>query len=330
MKPMKPMGPMIDKNNFDSELLRKYLYGDLSEQELDVLENRLFTDPELSDQLDVLENDLLDECIRGEMDAREQELFETEYLVNRTRRNRLDAARVLHEQLLALPARSAASRPKEPVGIWSSLASAFQPRNLAFSGGIAAFLLFGAIATWMLLGTRDESLVQIDDPTETGNELVNADIASGSEMPETGVLQPEPEPGNKLQNARPESSSNGDKTNGSVNREPKRVFAFTLLPATRSSARAAVNIPERVENVRVTIVHDNQRAFARYRAVLRGSDGNVIRQRGFRVNSSPNAPLIFNVPASLLISGTYEMELSGITKEGRSEALKFYEFNVTR
>ncbi len=328
---MKPMGPMIDKNNFDPELLRKYLYGDLSEQELDVLENGLFTDPELSDQLDLLENDLLDEYIRGEMDQRERQLIETEYLVNRTRRNRLEAARVLHEQLLDLPARSAAFTPKEPIGIWSKLAAAFWPQNLAFSGGVAAFLLFGAIATWMLLGTRDESLVQIDDPTETGNALVNADIAPGGEMPETGVLQPVPEPGNKLQNSRPESgSSNGDKTNGEVIPEPKRVFAFTLLPAMRNSTRTAVNIPDRAENVRVTIVHDNQRAFARYRAVLTGSDGNVIRQRDFRVNASPGAPLIFNVPASLLRSGTYEIELSGITKEGRSEAVKFYEFNVTR
>ncbi len=324
------MGPTNDKNHFESDLLRKYLYGDLSEQERDVLEDGLFTDPELSDQLDLLENDLLDEYIRDEMDPLERERFETDYLVNRTRRDRLDAARVVHEQLLALPTRSAALTPNETVGIWSKFAAAFRPLNLAFSGGVAAFLLFGAIATWMLLGTRDETLVQIDDPTETGNALVNVDIASGGE-PETGVIQPSPDTGNKPRNAQPESgSNNGERTNREVVREPKRVFAFTLLPSTRSSTRTAVNIPDRVENVRVTIVHDNQRAFVRYRAVLRGVDGNVIRQRDFGVNAPPSAPLILSVPASLLKSGTYDIELSGITKDGQSEELNFYEFNVTR
>ena len=82
----------------DEAVLRRYLLGELSEAELDRVEERLFAaaDRDSEEQLSPAEDELIDSYVRGELSASEREHFESWFLTSPRRRERLELARTWH------------------------------------------------------------------------------------------------------------------------------------------------------------------------------------------------------------------------------------------
>lgn len=69
--------------------LRTFLLGQVTEAELDAMRNRLITDDALLDSLDLAEDDLIEEYVRGEMPEADREPFHRHFLTTESRKQRL-------------------------------------------------------------------------------------------------------------------------------------------------------------------------------------------------------------------------------------------------
>src|SRR5581483_6698821 len=81
----------------DEKTIRQYLLGEMGEAEMSRFEERLMTDDELFEMLQVVEDDLLDEAASHELSAEEQARFDQHFLATPDRRDRLELSLALHD-----------------------------------------------------------------------------------------------------------------------------------------------------------------------------------------------------------------------------------------
>jgi len=80
----------------DEDILRGYLLGRLAPESRESVEKRLFSDDRVFwERLCLLEDELVDQYARGELDGEETASFERDFLVTDERRAKLDLARAL-------------------------------------------------------------------------------------------------------------------------------------------------------------------------------------------------------------------------------------------
>ena len=70
------MRPKLDKQE-----LRSYLLGTLPNPGQRELEERLFTDPDLYQELPIAEDELIDQYVAGELASLERQQFESHFLI---------------------------------------------------------------------------------------------------------------------------------------------------------------------------------------------------------------------------------------------------------
>src|SRR6478752_4605262 len=80
------------------EIIRKYLLGTLSEPELSEIEQELFFNEELSRAADLIEDEIIEQYLDQELDARERKAVKTHFLRPPARRQKLDFARLLRHR----------------------------------------------------------------------------------------------------------------------------------------------------------------------------------------------------------------------------------------
>lgn len=331
----------------------RYLFGELNEAERDALEDRLFADDELSLFLSAVEKDLIDDYVRGEMDAALRQRFERRYLTSESRREKIRLAGVLHKKLFAekiINPEIAAPVAVPKASFWASLADIFRMPNLALAGGLAVILLFALFGGWLLLRrpqnipeiVRDENANrQMHVPTpQMPPENTPVNRNSGAENPNTA---PTPEtnanqtpsienklPENKMPEKRPTPAPRPTEKPDETPPPPRIVFA-TLFPLLRSDEKPILTVPKNAESVRLRVVHDNLKPFARYRVEIRNQSGALIYTRETLVNAkNPAQPLSLNIKAATLGAGAYELLLSGIGEDKSAAEIKYYNFSIKK
>ena len=93
----------------DDQTLKRYLLGQLPEPERGALENQLIVDREKRDEVEAVERDLIDDYVRGSLEAGERSNFEGHFLASATRREKLTFARSLAHAARTSPAAHQAS-----------------------------------------------------------------------------------------------------------------------------------------------------------------------------------------------------------------------------
>ena len=84
------------ETNTNDDVLRGYLLGSLAPESREGVEKRLFSDDRIFwEHLCLVEEELIDEYARGELDGEESERFERDFLCTDERRAKLDFARAL-------------------------------------------------------------------------------------------------------------------------------------------------------------------------------------------------------------------------------------------
>lgn len=89
----------------DRELLTRYLLGGASEDECETVEDRYFVDDGKSAALLQVEDELIDDYVRGELTASERGLFEENFLCTKWRRQKLEFVRDLMKALAYVEAK---------------------------------------------------------------------------------------------------------------------------------------------------------------------------------------------------------------------------------
>src|SRR6185369_11760694 len=146
------MSPDLKSEN----LITQYLLGELREEQQVEIEDRAFSDQEFLGSITAVENDLIDEYVRGELSAADRRRFESRFLASESRRKRVEFAKALAQ---LLPETRVTERETRKVSVtrssWRDALAAFI-NGLNPAGRIAlttAILLILVGGAWLITQT---------------------------------------------------------------------------------------------------------------------------------------------------------------------------------
>lgn len=134
------------------EQLKQFLYGELTEEEAQAIEELLFADSEVFNELTSLENDLIDSYVLGKLEGAELVAFEQSLAKSEERRGKVNHARALQRYINERKKAVPVTVPETPSrSIWSALQKTFRVQARALQFAIAlVILVLGAGGAWLL------------------------------------------------------------------------------------------------------------------------------------------------------------------------------------
>src|SRR5688500_12967767 len=130
------------------QLIARYLLGELPEEQQVEIEDRAFSDHDFMANITSVENDLIDEYVRGEMPEIDRRRFESRFLASESRRKRVEFARALAQ---LLPETRVTERETRTV---SATRSSWRDALAAFFNGLnpAGRVALATVTLLLLLG----------------------------------------------------------------------------------------------------------------------------------------------------------------------------------
>jgi len=311
--------------------IRRYLLGELSEQEQFEIEDRAFEDQKVLQEILTVEQDLIDDYVSGDIPEEKRQGFETHFLASAERRKKVAFAKALAAVVNESPptATSVATAPS-----WRTKLTAFFIRPVtAYSFAAASLLLFvvGSLLVVDRIRLHSE-LAQLRSAQESriaqlrqlekdlANErLRNDELMANRGTPTQQTPTPETQPESQQQPTTPISPV---------------VVALSLFPGISRGSNSVpqLSIAKDVSLVRLQIGIDPQETYRRYRVELRTEKGQQVLAQGnlTALVGSNGRSIPLSVPASALTKGRYEVTLKGITESGTTEDVGFYYFEVVK
>lgn len=289
-----------------------YLLGELSEQERNSLEERYFSDVQVFNELSRVENELIDDYVRGRLSAVQRRRFEQVYLGNSVRRQRVKFA----EALLTKADQASKNSVESPNGViwWQNLFTPLTTNRLTAGFAVAALSLLVICCIWLFSEYR-----------RLRQELVQTKAAQSalekSEQELKQQIAQEQEKSSRLANELSQSQNTGSNQN---NPTPSSTRSFVSLIIGLSGTRntnlggpSNLVIPTATNEVRMQIqLNDN--SYQRYVVRIQTAAGKeVFSQRDLRTRQAKGgANLNLTVPATTLESGDYLVIVQGKNQHG--------------
>src|ERR1044072_3972467 len=140
----------------NEKLISRYLLGELPEEQQVEIEDRAFSDKDYLASITAVENDLIDEYVRGELSAADRQRFESRFLASAERRKRVEFAKALSTVVSESAAPEKNPVRDVPRWAWRVLLYAFlsglnPAAQLAF---VAAVILLIVGAGWLFIQTQ--------------------------------------------------------------------------------------------------------------------------------------------------------------------------------
>ncbi len=313
----------IPTTKLSEEKLKNYFLGKLSEAESERFEEEIALSEELTEQVYIVESELLDDYLRGNLSASDGKLFEAIYLTTEARREKLHLANSLwkianekktNEIIIA----------KTPNSFWQN----WNALRLAFAG-FAAILLVGAFAFWWLNSRGKEEIVRQENTNQTPapkaenrniQPLENANVANQNANISTNSNS------QKNKNASPTPAPKATPTPTPMKQPAPTLVSFTLLPGTlRDEGEQFIKIAPTANkiNLRLNLPKDAAK-YQTYSATVKTADGET-------VFTTPNLKFLnFTLPAKKLENRTYIIFLEGQNAQNTPESVAEYSFRVRR
>lgn len=303
-------------NGYNEEVLRRFLLGDVSDDLRDAIEDCFLTDEEFSARLLVVEDETIESYLRGELLARDKELFEKAFLTNPRRRERVLAIKgviaAANAEADLITAKQESSSLLASVFAFLSFENSFA--RYAFAA-VVLFILFGG--AWFLANrNRDERLAiantnQIEDKTEP-EKPAPSPAATNQPTPQ----QPTPSPTPQLQ-------KQSEPTVAAI------VLRPTLLRDPSGAAKLVLAPSVKQAKIQLNLERDNYKSYV---VRITTVEGNPVWQGGplYARKSKSGSAIIFNLSAKLLADNDYVIELSGVSEAGPIESFADYFVSVAR
>jgi hypothetical protein len=295
----------------DEELLVKYLLGNLPETDEVQVEDRAFEDANYLDALEAAEADLIDTYVRGGLSQSERRAFERRFLTSRNRWSKVQFARAL----VRVTAASTAPIRPVPRQTWFSLIRGWSPA-LRFAAGLAALICIAG-PSWLIfqnaaMRSRMAVLESQRHDLETREQGLRRQL--GQEQSRAGNLAAQ----------RQQQQSTGG------------AFAVASLVLVPGLSRAETRIEELVLTPSAQIAHleiqlEATDDYTRFRAELRTRRGEEVMTRSNlpRRRTNTGYAVSFDVPASALTAGDYELALKGVDHQAVVD-IGYYYFGVRK
>lgn len=295
----------------DESLLVRYLLGNLSEEEQVQVEDRAFSDTDYLGALEATEADLIDAYVKGELPQSQRRAFESRFLVSPGRRHKVEFARAFARVVAeSKPESVIASRPS----VWQSWLP-FRDWNPALQFATAGIVVMSvAGASWfgfenIAMRSRVANLEAQHRDFESREDGLRRQISEMQKQSGGSVSQPA--------------------TPASV------IASLVLLPGLSRSeaARSELVLPPSAQLARIEIQLESRDAtYRRFRAELRTESGEEVLIRGNLTGRKSAAGLTvsFDLPASGLDAGQYELALRGLSGGQSMEDVGYYYFRVRK
>jgi hypothetical protein len=324
--------------------LARYLLGQLPEGEQQRIEESFFSDEEFLAELLVVEDDLIDDYVRGQLSASERERFEKFFLASPRRQQRVAFATTVAGHFSAPEAVTAepAAAEQEPASRWQSLRAFFSSRVAVPK------LLLASVAIVMLFGGAWLVVDKVWLSSRLGTMPVEQTAAQQreQELERRGRLLQENYDRERARNE--ELTRELERRNSEVarlereleekQRELPGVVSFRLTPyLVRDIDRPKrLIVPSGADFVRLRLSFSAESDYRSYRAavraVVRGVGGGEVYSegelRGRKTSAGRTVTLI--LPAAVLNRADYILTLTGVSNSGNVEDVADFYFSILR
>ena len=316
----------MTQEKFDNEKeIRRFLLGEMTDGERTAFEEKFIAeDSEFFDEINVTEDELIESYIRGTLSSAEKQKFEQNFLISKTRRQRVAFTREMFDRLSAKKTETIAENPS----VWNSVAEFFKTPRFAFG---AAFMILVLVSGFWFLVFRNSNenslIVQQITPTPTilpapqkiennSNIAVDSNVNS-SNVPET----------NKNSPSNTQENPNKNQLKDAI---PKPVVATIALFAgtVRSEGKIReLNLTKDTKGANFQLNLENE-DYQTYRAEIVDADGNVIYRSG-KINAR-KARINAFFPTAKLKKGDYFVKLYAFNSSGEEESAADFQFRVNQ
>ena len=295
------------------ERLRAYLLGELREDERLRLDQRLLTDDDVAERVRLVEAQLIDEYVAGELDARAAEVFQTHFLKTDARREQVRLTSALKD----LASQSSAAMPVPKAAqkrTWREVIGPFlvvRQRTAWATVGTFALLILGL----NVIGYLGPQLPQPKPPVAQQPSII-PDSLQAPASPQIAQVPPGASPTPQVKSTTTEP--------------PVAVASFVLLPGALRGpgemTRVAVPREERAI-LRLSLVLENP-APGTYRVEVANADGQTVTVRNhLKPRANGQTKIVVDVPARLIQTGDYQIKLARQT-DGQFESVGRYYFRA--
>ena len=305
----------MKETSYDRRLLIEYLLHGLSEEEEARVEERYFVDAEFHRQLRAAERDLIDVYARNELAGQEKERFERCFLSSPRRQERIEFARALADSTPRTAGVKGEGYAIPGIVSWWQPLLAYMGAN-SRAVGLSAMMLIAIFGLWVAFAWLNKS-----EQSREGQVVQKQDPSPDSEsQPAASPPQSEPEPGRPA-----EPTEESDKTARS--KGAPRIATYTLSPyLTRDISEVKeIVIAPAINTVRLRLYVEGD-LHESYEAVLVTPEGRKIwerdRLKGKRANAG--ALVVLMIPARVLTSRDYVLNLKGSARGEREDVGKYY------
>jgi methionine-rich copper-binding protein CopC len=301
--------PSNENQIADDSLLVRYLLGELPETEAEPLDLSSVADDDFAARLSAVENDLVDAYVRGDLEGETLERFTSWFLASEPRRAKVAlAAALLERERTARVADAAASRLS-----WKASST----RRRTWSLLAAAMLILVTSGYLLVVELRPKGPEsRIAERREAAAPAVTAEEPV-TQLPSPPLPLPAEEPG-RVADSRAEAA-------------PLRTISFLVAPQTRAGESVVtVSVPPGTDEVtaRLQLEFDE---FPQYEVVLKNpaTDESLWRSGGLRPRRQGALRIVSaRLPASLLKTQNYSVELAGLSSDGAPEFIGNYVFRA--
>ena len=314
------------------KLITRYLLGELPEEQQVEIEDFAFQDPEYLATITAVENDLIDEYVRGEMPETVRRKFEERFLGSAERRKRVEFAKALTQVTseYALKEKSAVA----PVSVsWrDSLDAFFRSLNPVAKFAMAAIVLVLLVGgAWLVtetlsLRSRLTALQAENQSRQSLEQQVELQRRRNEEL--TAQLNQEKQQREQSEESLRQLSETPDPAPRSL------IASLTLLPGLSRGGgdKPSLSIAPDVRLVRLQIGIDPEEQYKTFAVDLRSIAGRQVWTReNLTARTRRGARSIgVTIPATALKPGDYELKLTGVTEGGAAEDVGYYYFDVRK
>ena len=281
--------------------ITRYLLGELSPAEMLQLENDYFRDEELFESVQALEDQLLRDFVRDEMDNDRRRRFEARYRGSPELAKKIEFAQAVLSGLnLLAEQRSGATAPAGP-SRRLSIRDLFNFRVSVFQYATVGLALLG-IGVGYVEWTRSARL-----------ELALANVQ-------------------QEKNSLAQQKSALDRALSERPKEPPLVASFILMPGiSRDQGGGNVLlVPSGLGEVRLKLPLPQAIKYAGYRIVLQRSPSGQVSSQDYPPDAVVDSgkAIVFSVPSVSLRAGQYILFVKGRSVRGDYEDVQYYPFEV--
>lgn len=323
----------------DEQQMIGYLLGALSETEAEHFDQQSLADDDFVARLDMVETDLVDAYVRGELTGDTLARFNRHYLASSLRREKVNLARKVvalvdaaavrqtSGQSLPRPAKSKKKAASSPFRLTTSKVS-----PAAWQWGLAAAALLMLLVSGYFLYENRQLSNRISQTQAERAALQQREQELQKQLDERHAA--DAETAKELARVRDRLAQLAAATNRQTDKpEPSnpalRVASFTLAPPLRGTSQVAdITLPAGIDVVDLRLQLDAN-DFPAYQTALKDpATGQVIWRSGRLRADRQGKAVSVRLRAGSLKPQNYSLELTGIRVSGEAEIIGSYPFKV--